>query len=60
MLIVAIISVFTPIAPLRAALAWFFNMIIFHDAATIQILSCLIVGVALYAASLVPIKRKLI
>jgi hypothetical protein len=57
-LIIAIISVFTPIAPLRAALVWFFNMIIFHDTAVIQILSCLVLGAVIYAASLIPIKAK--
>jgi hypothetical protein len=57
-LIIAIISVFTPIAPLRAALVWFFKMIIFHDAATVQILSCLILGASVYLAGLVPIKTK--
>jgi hypothetical protein len=57
-LIVAIISVFTPIAPLRAALVWFFNMIIFHDIAAVQILSCMILGTAIYCASLIPIKSR--
>jgi ABC-2 type transport system ATP-binding protein len=40
-LIIAVISVFTPIAPLRAALAWFFHMIIFHDSALVQIAATL-------------------
>jgi hypothetical protein len=53
-LIIAIISVFTPIAPLRAALVWFFNMIIFHDIAAVQIASCLVLGAALCALSLFP------
>ncbi|MDR1411796.1 MAG: hypothetical protein LBI91_06300 [Spirochaetaceae bacterium] len=57
-MIAAIISVFTPIAPLRAALAWFFNMIIFHDIAAVQIVSCLALGAAIYCAGLVPIKSK--
>lgn len=56
--IAAIISVFTPIAPLRAALIWFFNMIIFHNIAIVQIASCLVLGAAVYIAGLVPIKSK--
>lgn len=57
-LIIAIISVFTPVAPLRAVLVWFFNMIIFHDIAIVQIISCLILGAAVYYAGLIPIKSK--
>ncbi|MDR2166982.1 MAG: hypothetical protein LBE35_03910 [Clostridiales bacterium] len=56
--IVAIISVFTPIAPLRAALVWFFNMIIFHNSAAVQIASCLVLATIIYALSLFPIKSK--
>ncbi|MCL2575896.1 MAG: hypothetical protein FWE33_05630 [Defluviitaleaceae bacterium] len=57
-IIVAIISVFTPIAPLRAALAWFFNLIIFHDTAILQIINCLILAAIIYTASLIPLKHK--
>jgi hypothetical protein len=57
-LIIAIISVFTPIAPLRAGLVWFFKMIIFHNLAAAQILSCLILALIVYCAALVPIKTK--
>ncbi|MDR0424778.1 MAG: hypothetical protein LBH39_04900 [Clostridiales Family XIII bacterium] len=57
-LIIIIISVFTPIAPLRAALVWFFHTIIFHEFAAVQILSCLILGAAVYCAGLAPIKAK--
>lgn len=57
-LIVSIVSVFTPIVPLRAALVWFFNMIIFHNIAIVQILFCLIVGAIIYCVSLIPIKSK--
>jgi hypothetical protein len=57
-IIIALIAVFTPIAPLRAALVWFFDMIIFHDFAIVQILSCLLLGAAIYCASIVPIKSK--
>ena len=55
---VVIISVFTPIAPLRAALVWFFRMIIFHDYAIAQILSCVVLGAAVYCVSLIPIKSR--
>ena len=56
--IVAVISVFTPIAPLRAALVWFFNLIIFNPQPVVQILACILLGAAVYAASLVPITTK--
>ena len=59
-LIIAIISVFTPIAPLRATLVWFFNMIIFHDIAIVQIISCLVLSAIIYCLSLIPIKSKAI
>jgi len=49
-LIVAIISVFTPIAPLRAAEAKFFYVIMFADPA-IQISACLVLTAAFYALS---------
>jgi hypothetical protein len=57
-LIISIISVFTPVAPLRASLVWFFKMIIFNNSALVQIASCLVVSAAVYAASLVPIRSK--
>lgn len=57
-LIIAIISTFTPIAALRPALIWFFNLIIFHDIAIVQIASCLALGAAVYCASLIPIRNK--
>ncbi len=57
-LIIAIISIFTPIALLRDVLGWFFNMIIFHDIAIVQILSCLVLGIAVYCSSLIPIRSK--
>jgi hypothetical protein len=59
-LIVAIISVFTPIAPLRAVLGWFFTMIIFHEAALVQILSCVVFGAVIYCGSLIPIRTRAI
>ena len=57
--IIAIISVFTPIAPLRAALIWFFYMIIFSNA-FVQIASCLILGSAVYALNKIILARKAI
>lgn len=59
LLIVAIISVFTPIAALREALIWFFNMIIFTTA-PVQIFSCLILAVAIYALNKLILARKVI
>jgi hypothetical protein len=56
--IIAIISVFTPIAPLREALVWFFDMIIFQDSAIVQILSCVVLSALVYGASLFPIKTR--
>ncbi|GHU61644.1 hypothetical protein AGMMS49983_01730 [Clostridia bacterium] len=57
-LIIAVICVFTPIEPLRGALVWFWNMAIFHEYAIVQIVFCLVLALAIYAASLVPIKSK--
>lgn len=57
-IIIAIISIFTPIAKLRSVLIWFFNMIIFHDIAIVQILSCLILGALIYCASVIPIRNR--
>ena len=57
-LIVAIISVFTPVAVLRPALVWFFRMIIFHNSAVVQIASCVVLGAAVYSLSLIPIRSK--
>jgi hypothetical protein len=56
--IVAIISVFTPIKPLRGALVWFFNQIIFHRSAVVQVLSCLILGSIVYVSSVIPLRGK--
>jgi hypothetical protein len=58
--IVAIISVFTPIAPLRAALAWFFNLIIFHRFAWLQIMSCLVLAALIYSLNKPILARKAI
>ena len=58
LVIVAVISVFSSIPVLRRALMWFFDLIIFNSTAAVQILACLLIGVVVYAASLVPIATK--
>jgi hypothetical protein len=57
--LVAIISVFTPIAPLRAVLAAFFRTILFSSP-PLQISVCLILAAALYALSKPIYARKAI
>jgi len=57
-LIVAIISVFTPIAPLRAKLVWFFNLIIFNRYAILQITACLVLASAIYMLNKPILARK--
>lgn len=54
--LVVIISVFTPIEPLRAILSWFFNLIIFNSNAFIQIISCLGISAVIYAAYLLVLR----
>ena len=58
--LVAIISVFTPIAPLRKTLVWFFTAIIFHPNALFQIAFCLILALALYTLNKPILARKII
>ena len=58
-LIIAIISVFTPIAPLRAALAWFFRAILFSRP-LMQIPVCMILALAIYSLNKVIFARKAI
>jgi len=58
--IIAIISVFTPIALLRGALVWFFNLIIFHNAAVLQIVACLVLAMAIYMINKPILARKAI
>ena len=58
-LIIAIISVFTPIAPLRIALAWFFRAILFTRPLT-QIPFCMILALAIYSLNKVIFARKAI
>lgn len=56
--IIAIISVFTPIAPLRKALILFFNLTIFHSNAFVQIIFCLVLAIAVYFINLPILERK--
>lgn len=55
--LIAVISVFTPIAPLRAAEAWFFHLIIFSTP-VVQILVSLVGAAVLYAISLPILNHK--
>jgi hypothetical protein len=59
-LIIAVIAVFTPIAPLHAVLVWFFYLIIFQANALAQILACLVLGGLIYALNLPIFSRKAI
>ena len=59
-LIIAIISIFTPIASLRPALIWFFNLIIFHSNAFVQIAACLILALGIYSLNRLIFARKVI
>ena len=55
---VAIICIFTPIAPLRAILAGFFQIIMFNSNAALHICICLLLSTALSLGGLVVLKRK--
>ena len=57
--VIAIISVFTPIAPLRHAEAWFFNLILFHPNVFAQIGACLVLAAAFYALSRPVLNRRI-
>ena len=57
-LFVAIVCVFTPIAPLRAILAGFFQIIMFNSNAVLHIGICLLLSAALSLCGLVVLKRK--
>jgi len=58
--LIAIISVFSPIPVLRRALAWFFNLIIFHDVAFLQIAACIVLGMVIYLINKPVLARKAI
>ncbi len=57
-LLIAIISVFTPIPLLRKILIAFFNMIIFQPNALEQMVCCLVLTVCFYALELFILRRK--
>ena len=57
-ILVAIICVFTPIAPLRAVLAGFFQIIMINRNAILHIGVCLFLSAALSLGGLVVLKRK--
>ena len=56
--LVAVICVFTPIAPLRAVLGGFFQIIMFNGSAVLHIGVCLLLSAALSLAGLAVLKRK--
>lgn len=58
LVIVAIISVFTPIEPLRNVLVGFFGLILFHPNPWLQIGTCLLLAVVVYVLSIPAVKRK--
>jgi len=58
-IIVAIISVFTPIAPLRAVLVSFFRLIIFSQA-PLQIAACIVLAAAVYMLNKPIFARRVI
>ncbi|RKI65481.1 hypothetical protein D7V91_14190 [bacterium 1xD42-67] len=57
-ILVAIICIFTPIAPLRGLLAGFFKVIMFSPNALLHIVVCMGLSAALSAAGLAVLKRK--
>lgn len=56
--LVAAICVFTPIAPLRAVLGGFFQIIMFNGSAVLHIGVCLLLSAAFSLAGLAVLKRK--
>lgn len=57
-LLAALICIFTPIAPLRALLAEFFQLIMLNSNAVLHIGICLLFGAALSLGGLMVLKRK--
>lgn len=57
-ILVAIICIFTPIAPLRHILAGFFKLIMFNSNALLHIGICLLLSAALFIIGLSVLKRK--
>lgn len=58
LVIVVILSVFTPIAPLRQVEVWFFHLVIFQKPAILQIGTCLILSLLVYATNLFYLRRR--
>lgn len=56
--LVAIISIFTPIAPLRAVLGGFFQIIMLNSNAVLHIGACLLLSVVLALAGLLILRKK--
>ena len=56
--LVAVICIFTPIAPLRAILAGFFRIVMLNSSAIPHICICLLLSAALSLGGLVVLKRK--
>ena len=56
--VVAIICIFTPIAPLRAVLAGYFQIIMLNSNAVLHIGICLLLSAALSLGGLAVLKRK--
>ena len=57
-ILVAIICIFTPIAPLRGILSGLFQLIMLNGSAPVHIGICLLLSAALSLAGLVVLKRK--
>lgn len=56
--IIAILAVFIPIAPLRNLLVGFFNFLLFNPNAVVQISVCLVTAVVLYLLCIPAVRRK--
>ena len=59
-IIAAILGTFIPIAPLRAWLIKFFNLILFNSNAFMQIAACMLFAIAVYGLSKLILVRKAI
>ncbi len=57
-LLIAVICIFTPIAPLRRVLVGFFRLIMFNPSALLHSALCLFLSAALALGSLLILKRK--
>jgi hypothetical protein len=58
--IAAILATFIPIPVLRPALVWFFEMILFHSNAAVQIAVCLALSMVIYALNKPIFARKVL